>query len=108
MLSTGPMFVLNIRLNSRGSVSSPWHSPGFFDGFSGQRASSSLSARKRALQTLQSTIGSLKPPTWPEVTQVWGFWMIAESSPTTSSRAVTTRFHQASFTRRSSSTPRGP
>ena len=64
---------------------------GRFDGFSGQTESSSLSARKRPLQTLQSTIGSLNPETWPETSHTRGFWMMAESSPTTFARAVTVR-----------------
>ena len=58
------MKVLNIRLNWRGSVS--WQSvcsPGFLDGFRGQAASVSLSARKRALQALQSMSGSENPLT---------------------------------------------
>ena len=54
------MWVLNIRLKLRGSVSSPPHSPGRLLGRSGQLASSSWSARKRSLHFLQSTIGSVK------------------------------------------------
>src|SRR5260221_4526631 len=107
-VSTSPTLVLNIRLNARASVSSPPHSPGRLLGRSGHEASPSLSARKRPLHFLQSTIGSENPPTWPDVSQTFGFWMIAESSPTMSSREVTIRFHQASLTRRLSSTPSGP
>ena len=36
------------------------------------------------MQALQSTMGSLKPATWPEASQAFGFWMMAESSPTIS------------------------
>src|SRR5881409_146284 len=47
-----------MRLNCRASVSSPPHS--------GQRAPATWSARKRCLQPLQSTSGSVKPARWPE------------------------------------------
>ena len=49
-------------------------------------SSQSWSARWRFLQSLQSTIGSAKPPTWPEASQMRGFMMIVASRPTTSSR----------------------
>jgi hypothetical protein len=93
--STGPMKVLNMRLNMRGSVS--WHisaSPGCLLGFIGQRASCSLSARKRPLQALQSTNGSVKPATWPLASQVRGCIRMAASSPTTSSLSLTMLRHQ--------------
>jgi len=97
-----------MRLNARGAVRSHLFSSGVRLGFWGHCISASLSARKRALQVLQSTRGSVNPATWPEVSQVFGCWMIAESSPTTSARAVTIARHQASLTRRLSSTPSGP
>ena len=42
----------------------------------------SLSALWRDLQALQSSRGSEKLDTWPVVTQVWGFMMMAASRPT--------------------------
>ncbi len=67
------MKVSNIRLNWRGSVrSQSVCSPGCTEGFRPHSASSSLSARKRSLQVRQSTIGSVKPSTWPEASQVRG------------------------------------
>ena len=50
------------------------------------RTVKTLSARKRALHFLQSTIGSLKFTTWPEASQTLGFMMIEQSRPTMSSR----------------------
>ena len=103
------MKVLNIRLNSRGSVSSQVEcSPGCLLGFCGHCASWILSARKRALQVLQSTSGSVKPATWPEASQTWGCIRIAASSPSMSSRAWTMARHQRSLTFFLSSTPSGP
>ena len=45
------------------------------------KSSISLSARKRALQALQSISGSLKPPTWPEATHTSRFIRMAQSRP---------------------------
>jgi len=99
--STGPMNVLNMRLNWRASVSSPPHS--------GQWARSSRwSARKRFLHALQSTSGSVKPSTWPLASQTLGCMRIEQSIPTMSSRARTTSVHHASLTLRLSSEPSGP
>jgi len=81
---------------------------GFFDGFFGQTACSILSARKRALQSLQSTSGSLKFSTWPDASQTLGLMMMDESRPTTSSRERTKRFHHRSRTLRAISVPSGP
>ena len=66
------------------------------------------SNRWRAWQETHSTRGSLNWLTCPEASQTWGAWMIAESSPTTSSRSCTIERHQAAFTLRSRATPRGP
>ena len=75
----------------------------------GQRSSASIwPARKRRLQSRQSTIGSWKFATWPDATQVCGLAMIDESSPTTSSRSRTMVCHHAAFTFARSSTPIGP
>ena len=113
---TGPIVVSNMRLNSRASVRSQslW-SPGSFDGACPQRtsgcsaeparASSMWSARKRSLQVLQSTSGSVNPSRCPEASQVRGCWMIAESSATTSSRSWIIAFHQAFTTLFLSRTP---
>ena len=60
------------------------------------------------LMTLQSISGSLKPPRWPEATQVWGFIRIAASCPTLWGFSWTNFFHQAFLTLFLSSTPRGP
>jgi hypothetical protein len=103
------MNVLNIRLNCRGSVS--WHSvcsPGRLLGFRGHCASAILSARKRALQALQSTSGSENPLTWPDASHTLGCIRIAASSPSTSSRSRTIAFHQRALTLFLSSTPSGP
>ena len=54
-----------------------------------QLASSSWSARKRSLHVRQSTIGSVKPATWPDASQTRGLRMIAESRATMSSRSCT-------------------
>ena len=95
-----------MRLNSRASVSSQsGPSPGCFDGFCPHCASSSLSARKRSLQVLQSTIGSLKPARWPDASQTRGCWMIAESIATMSSRSWSIDRHHSALTLFFSSTP---
>ena len=107
--STAPMNVLNMRLNWRGSVS--WQSaksPGRLLGLRIQRASSSLSARKRPLHVLQSTSGSTKPATWPLASQTRGFIRMDASSPSTSSRERTIVRHQWSLMFFLSSTPSGP
>src|SRR5262249_49919585 len=62
----------------------------------------------RRVRPVRSTSGSVKPETWPDASHTRGCMMIAASSPTTSSRRVTTARHQASFTLRLSSTPSGP
>ncbi len=103
------MNVLNVRLNSRGSVRSHVEcSPGALLGFWAQRASASLSARKRALQVRQSTSGSVNPLTCPEASHTRGCIRIAASIPSMSSRAWTIARHHRSLTLRFSSTPRGP
>ncbi len=101
--STGPAWVLNMRLNCRASVkvSLP---PQF-----GQVVrSSSWSSRKRSRHWRQSTSGSVKFLRWPEASQMAGGDRIEASRPTTSSRICTIERHQASFTLRSSCTPMGP
>ena len=103
---TGPIVVSNIRLKSRASVRSqfgPW--PGGLLGFCGQLAFSRSSARKRCLQTRQSTIGSEKPPTWPEASHTRGCSISAESSATMSSRSCTIARSQAALTLPFMSTP---
>ncbi len=85
---TGPTYVSNIKLNSRGSVrSQAVNSPGCFDGLRPHALVSRWSARNRSLHVRQSTSGSEKPATCPEATQTAGLRMIAESSATTSSRS---------------------
>ena len=78
--STGPTYVLNMRLNMRGSDSLE-PSSGHFSG------SSSWSARYRLRQLGHSTSGSAKPSACPLATQTCGAWMMAESRPTMSSRS---------------------
>jgi hypothetical protein len=82
--------------------------PGVFDGFRPQAWVASWSWRKRFLQTLHSTRGSVNPSTWPEASQTRGCMRMEASSPSTSSRWWTIRDHQRSFTFRFSSIPRGP
>ena len=95
-----------MRLNCRASVSVPrWPQFGQAISDGGPLRSS---ARKRSLQLRQSTIGSLKPPTWPDASQTRGFMTIAASSPTMSSRRWTMARHQAALTLFLSSTPSGP
>jgi len=60
------------------------------------------------LQLRQSTMGSLKPLTWPDTSHTRGFITIAASSPTTSSRVWTIARHQAALMLFLSSTPSGP
>jgi len=55
---TGPTWVLNIRLNGRGSVRSVDPQLGHFPEI--------WSARQRSLHARQSTIGSTKVSSWPE------------------------------------------
>ena len=102
--SVTPWWVLNIRLNLRMSVKSDLPQPGQVTPLSRIKAtrsslviastftsvrfcsshqlSTSLSARWRILQALQSISGSLKVVTWPEATHTSGFIRIAASSPT--------------------------
>src|SRR5688572_2290303 len=101
--STGPALVLNIRLNWRGSVNVPCL-PQLGQVF----GSSSLSRRKRFLQLVQSTSGSLKLARWPEASQIWGGPRIAASISTTSSRCWTMRRIHDSRILRSSNDPSGP
>ena len=98
--STGPAWVLNMRLNDRASVRS-------FEPQFGQ-VSPIWSARQRSLQLRQSTIGSVKLERCPDASQTAGGDRIAASRPTTSSRYWTIARHHASFTLRRSSTPSGP
>src|SRR5258708_40098864 len=65
--SIGPAWVLNIKLNWRGSVNVPCL-PQLGQVF----GSSSLSRRKRFLQLVQSTSGSLKLARWPDASQICG------------------------------------
>ena len=95
-----------MRLNWRASVSVPFIPQlGQAISLGGPFRSSS---RKRFLQLRQSTIGSLKPATWPDASQTRGFMMIDASIPTTSSRRLTIRRHHAALTLFFSSTPSGP
>ena len=74
------------------------------------------SARYRDFDSRQSTMGSLKPPTWPEATQVFGFMMIVQSTPTMWTRSPvgptmspwTMSSHHAFLRFRLSSEPYGP
>ena len=83
--STGPMCVLNIRLNRRGSPNSPSHS--------GQSSVSSRSSRNRFLHSPHSTSGSVKLSTCPLAIQTFGCIRIDASMPTMSSRSRTNAFH---------------
>ncbi len=101
--STGPAWVLNIRLKARASVKLP------LAPHCGQvSGSSSLSRRQRDWHSRQSTSGSVKLARWPEASQTAGGERMAASRPTTSVRSCTIERHHASFTLRSSSTPIGP
>ena len=106
---TGPTKVSNIRLNWRGSESSPPQT--------GQRISPSASSepscssrrsssRKRCLHSPRHwTSGSVKPARCPDASQTFGFWMIAESSATMSSRSWSIARHHSLLTLFLSSTP---
>ena len=106
---TGPIVVWNIRLNARGSVRSPPQTGHLTVSGSSPRASASswsVSSRKRRLHLPRHwTSGSEKPARCPEASHVFGCWMIAESSATTSSRSWIIAFHHRSETLRLSSTP---
>ena len=101
--STGPAWVLNIRLNARASVND-FLAPQF-----GQTSGSSRwSSRKRCLQFVQSTSGSVKLARWPLASHTCGGDRIEASISTTSSRCCTIERTQASLTLRSISEPSGP
>ncbi len=113
------MYVWNMRLNRRGAESAPPSTghlrPSRATMPSSRRsvadrlsAPGSSSRRNRRPQLAHSTSGSLKEPTWPEVTHTCGCMRIPASSPTTSSRSWTMARHQARFTLFFSSTPSGP
>jgi len=113
------MCVWNIRLNRRGADSGPpstgqrrFSFSTIFGSLSSliERPSvpGSSSSRNRRWSVAHSTSGSVKFPTWPDVTQTWGCMRIPASSPTMSSRSWTIAFHQARLTLFFSSTPRGP
>ncbi len=118
--STGPMYVWNIRLKRRGGDSGPPSTgqtqPEPFDRCSGpvssvtdrRSAPGSSSSRIATVAVAHSTIGSLKLPTCPDVTQTWGCMRIPASRPTMSSRSWTIARHQARLTLFFSSTPSGP
>jgi len=101
--STGPAWVLNMRLNWRASVKLS-----FAPQVGQVLGSSSLSSRKRSWQLLQSTSGSVKFARWPDASQTAGGLRIDASRPTTSWRICTIDRHHASFTLRSIRTPSGP
>ena len=71
-------------------------------------ASCMWSMRNRLWQLWHSVSGSVNSPTWPEATHTWRGRMIEESSPTTSSRAVTIERHHCRLMFSLSSTPSGP
>ena len=98
--STGPMLVLNIRLNMRGWSSVPLHM--------GQFSVSSVSARCLRLHSLHWTSGSVKLSTCPLAIHTLGCMSIEASIPSTSSRSRTIDFHHWSLTLRLSSVPTGP
>src|ERR671919_1793533 len=101
--STGPMYVLNIRLNCLGSVQD---GPRPHSGHA--RSRFTWSARKRLWQLVHSTRGSVKVSTWPDASHTLGDMRIELSSPTTSSRMCTMARHHSALTFLLSSTPRGP
>ncbi len=89
-LSTGPIDVLNIRLNCRGSVHSPVrpHEGHCTAAMSAVPACScSVSSRKRRWQLRHSTSGSVKFSTCPEASHTRGCIRMAASSPSMSSRS---------------------
>ncbi len=86
--STGPTWVLNMRLNWRASVNES-----FAPQFGQAPDAGRWSARNRCLQLLQSTSGSVNVATWPLASQTLGAMRIAASIPTTSSRSWTIERH---------------
>src|ERR687892_2202152 len=101
--STGPMCVLNMRLNCRGSVH-----VGPCPQLGQALARSTWSARNRLWQFVHSTSGSVKVATCPDASHTLGDIRIELSSPTMSSRECTSAFHHSFLTLRLSSMPRGP
>src|SRR5919199_5573715 len=97
------MYVLNMRLNCRGSVHE-----GPRPQFEQALVRSMWSARKRLLQWVHSTSGSVKVATCPEASHTSRFMRIDDSKPTTSSRSCTIERHHSFLRLRLSSTPRGP
>src|SRR5919106_6683664 len=122
--STGPMWVLNMRLKLRGSVNLSLPQFGHFAvpaARSTVRASSPASwpdwgawnpgrwsARNRWWQLRHSTSGSVNDSRWPEASHTFGDIMMEDSRPTTLSRIWTMSRHHAARTFRLSSTPSGP
>src|SRR6058998_2050185 len=87
--ATGPMNVLNMRLNRRGAVSVPLlpHTGHCAVGSPGVPLMRGSSARNRFLHCLQSTSGSVNPDTCPDASQTFGCMRIAASNPSMSSRS---------------------
>ena len=103
--STGPAWVLNIRLNCAGLGEAVLRAA-VRAARRGRRACRGGSA---PCSSLQSTSGSVKLARWPLTPpRSPAAPRMAASRPTTSSRSCTIERHQASFTLRSSSTPSGP
>lgn len=67
-----------------------------------------LSARKRALHSLQSILGSVKDEVCPLASHTREFIRIAASTPNELSLSCTNFFHQARLTLFLISTPTGP
>ena len=97
LISCSAIYCSSSALLQPSPVSSPW-----------VKSSISLSARKRALQALQSISGSLKPPTWPEATHTSRFIRMPASRPTLYLLSWTNFCHQARLMLFLNSTPSGP
>ena len=91
-----------MRLNCRGSESSPPHSGHLISPSASSAPSCSSrtwSSRQRFLHSPRHwTSGSVKPSRWPEASQTLGCWMIAESSATMSSRSWSIARHHSALT----------
>jgi hypothetical protein len=84
------------------------HTATFTDPQVGHLLVSILSARKRLLQLLHSTSGSVNVAVWPLASHTFLFISIAASTPYMSSRSSTNIFHHSCITLRFRATPSGP
>src|SRR3989344_981089 len=91
--ATGPIWVLNIKLNIRGFVQVFFPQVGQFFDFG------KISSRNREWQFLHSVRGSAKPFVWPEASHTFRFIRILVSKPIILSFSLTIFFHQAERTK---------